>query len=98
MCCNNGEVRLPHLQQVPAEIASLLANDTQESKHFLKNLRRYNLRFQMTSFGATSVVEHTGFPTTFTIQGQVYHKGGLMLTTKSIHSRPKYTTKNIVYI
>ncbi|KAJ4441100.1 hypothetical protein ANN_10950 [Periplaneta americana] len=33
----------------------------------------------MTSFGATSIVEETGFMPTFKVQGQIYHKAGSIL-------------------
>lgn len=33
----------------------------------------------MTSFGATSIVEESGFVTIFKVQGQIYHKAGSLL-------------------
>ena len=74
LCCNNGKVKLPNLTSPPEPLHSLLLGDTQESKHFLRNIRKYNSAFQMTSFGAKKEIEEPGFMPTFKIQGQVYHR------------------------
>lgn len=79
LCCKNGKVKLLQLDQPPQALMNYMSGDTPESKHFLKNIRKYNSCFQMTSFGATSVVEQGGFPSTFTVQGQIYHKAGSLL-------------------
>mgnify|MGYP000642690211 CR=1 FL=1 len=88
MCCRNGKVQLPQLESPPDDLSFYMSGATSESKHFLKNIRRYNSCFQMTSFGATSIVEQPGFATTFTVQGQVYHKVGSLLTPPD--QRPKF--------
>jgi hypothetical protein len=79
MCCNNGKVRLPLLDSPPDEFLSYMTATTPESRHFLQNIRRYNSCFQMTSFGATSIVEEPGFMPTFKVQGQIYHRIGSLL-------------------
>ncbi|XP_062817668.1 uncharacterized protein LOC134293583 [Anolis carolinensis] len=79
LCCKSGKVALPPLEQPPDELLSYMSGSTSESKHFLQNIRRYNSCFQMTSFGTTSVVEERSFPTTFRVQGQVYHTAGSMM-------------------
>lgn len=48
------------------------------SKNFLMNIRKYNSAFQMTSFGASKVV-NDGYMPTFKIQGQIYHRIGSLL-------------------
>jgi hypothetical protein len=55
-----------------------MSGTSEESKHFLHNIRKYNSCFNMTSFG-TSTVAEPGFMTTFKIQGQIYHKAGSLL-------------------
>lgn len=47
MCCADGKVRLPLLDNPPEE---LLRGWTSDSKTFLKHIRRYNAAFRMTSF------------------------------------------------
>nr|XP_016854857.1 PREDICTED: uncharacterized protein LOC107983913 [Anolis carolinensis] len=79
LCCKSGKVALPPLQQPPDELLSYMSGSTSESKHFLQNIRRNNSCFQMTSFGTTSVVGERSFPTTFRVQGQVYHTAGSMM-------------------
>jgi hypothetical protein len=51
-----------------------------ESKNFLGDIRKHNSCFQMTSFGATFVVEQPRFPSTFTVRGQIYHKASSLLS------------------
>ncbi|GBO14350.1 hypothetical protein AVEN_79565-1 [Araneus ventricosus] len=79
MCCCSGKVRLPALETPPEPLLSYMSGTTSESKQFLKNIRRYNSCFQMTSFGASSIVGRSGFETTFKVQGQIYHKAGSLL-------------------
>ncbi|EYB87952.1 hypothetical protein Y032_0254g286 [Ancylostoma ceylanicum] len=79
MCCSNGKVRLPDLNQPPEPLRSYMSGTTAESKHFLQNIRKYNSCFQMTSFGTTAVVQEAGFMPTFKIQGQIYHRTGSLL-------------------
>ncbi|KAJ4447434.1 hypothetical protein ANN_09441 [Periplaneta americana] len=78
MCCSNGKVRLP-LVFPSNEFLPYMCGTTAESKLFLQNIKRYNSGFQITSFGATSIVEETGFMPTFKVQGQIYHTAGSIL-------------------
>ena len=78
MCYSNGKVKLPSLK-VPPKPLLLLTGSTADSKHFLKNVRAYNSSFQMTSFGASSIVQEHGFMPTFKVQDQIYHKAGSLL-------------------
>ncbi|UYV62971.1 hypothetical protein LAZ67_2002684, partial [Cordylochernes scorpioides] len=78
-CCKNGKVYLSPPQLPPDELFSLMSGNSSESNHFLRNIRKYNSCFQMTSFGATSFSEESVFPTTFRVQGQVYHRAGSLL-------------------
>ncbi|GBM62165.1 hypothetical protein AVEN_199323-1 [Araneus ventricosus] len=87
MCCCSGKVRLPALETPPEPLLSYMSGTTSESKHFLKNIRRYNSCFQMTSFGASSIVGRSGFETTFKIQGQIYHKAGSLLPLPSENAK-----------
>jgi hypothetical protein len=80
ICCKHGKVKLCQLQPPPQELLTYTSGDMAESKHFLSNIRKYNTCFQMTSFGATSVVEQPGFLSTFTVRGQIYHEMGSLLS------------------
>ncbi|GBN68650.1 hypothetical protein AVEN_251380-1 [Araneus ventricosus] len=62
MYCKKGKLKLCQIESPPDELLSYTLGDTSESKHFLNNIRRYNSSFQMTSFGAASIVEQSGFP------------------------------------
>ena len=78
MCCNAGKVQLPPFESLPEPLFSLLMDLHPEHAHFMDCLRKYNGCFQMTSFGAKQVLEHSFMPT-FKVQGQVYHLVGSLL-------------------
>jgi len=83
MCCASGKVVLSSLPTPPEPLLSLLAGDSDDSKLFLRKIRKFNSCFQMTSFGATKICDLASdgrnFETTFKIQGQVYHKIGSLM-------------------
>lgn len=78
MCCAAGKVVLPDIQAPPQPIKDLLLGNHLLSAHFLKNIRKYNTLFQMTSFGAKEIREGNFMPT-FKVEGQVYHLIGSLL-------------------
>lgn len=63
LCCMNGKIKLPALQEPPPFLRQLLGGVTAESKHFLGNIQSYNSCFQMTSFGATNIIRDGYMPT-----------------------------------
>ncbi|UYV79307.1 hypothetical protein LAZ67_17002062 [Cordylochernes scorpioides] len=87
MCCSNGKVRLPLIDLPPEPLRSLLSGENSDSVHFLRNIRKYNSCFQMTSFGAENQTHSVTFPTTFSIQGQVYHRIGSLMPSENQQSR-----------
>ncbi|UYV75784.1 hypothetical protein LAZ67_13001346 [Cordylochernes scorpioides] len=87
MCCLNGKVRLPLIDLPPEPLRSLLSGENSDSVHFLRNIRKYNSCFQMTSFGAENQTHSVTFPTTFSIQGQVYHRIGSLMPSENQPSR-----------
>lgn len=92
MCCSRGKISLPSLGErnlpIPEEpLKSLLLYESNESRRFLNRIRKYNCCFQMTSFGVDNEIIMPGFSTTFTIQGQIYHRIGSLLPTDD---QPKF--------
>lgn len=82
-CCASGKVVLPPLNSPPEPLKTLLAGATPQSKLFLRKIRKFNSCFQMTSFGATKIIQNEGgrnFESTFKIQGQVYHQIGSLIS------------------
>jgi len=57
MCCLQGKVNLEEILSPPEPLHSLLTGDHPKSKQFMRNIRRYNNGFQMTSFKSNQVVE-----------------------------------------
>lgn len=78
LCCSNGKVNLPNLENQPELIKNLVQGSHPLSKHFLDRARQYNTLFQMTSFGAEEIKEGNFMPT-YKIRGQVYHRIGSLL-------------------
>ena len=68
ICCGNGKYNLDPYPNLPAPIKELFNGDSADSEHFLKNIRRYNCAFQMTSFGCKEAQTH-GWSPNFKIQG-----------------------------
>lgn len=63
LCCAGGKVKLPPLVPPPDPLRSLVSGIGSESNHFLANIQKYNSCFQMTSFGATHIVQDNFMPT-----------------------------------
>lgn len=63
LCCADGKVKLPQLVPPPDPLRSLVSGMGNDSKHFLANIKKYNNCFQMTSFGATHIVQDNFMPT-----------------------------------
>ena len=80
LCCNNGKVILPEILSPPNPLKSLVFGTNRNSTVFLKNVRKYNACFQMTSFGVKNICNYN-YPSTFRIQGQIYHQLGSILPT-----------------
>ena len=76
MCCTSGKLTIEKMPKPPPEpLLSLFEGNTTESKEFLKNPRRYNAAFAMTSFGA-EIVTYSGWTPQFKIHGQLIHRIG----------------------
>jgi hypothetical protein len=81
MCCSNHNVLLDPFPSPPRYLQLLFDEETQNSKHFLENIRNYNCAFQMTSFGCNET-RLPGWNPSFSVQGQVCHRIG------SLHPLP----------
>ena len=86
ICCGNGKYSLDPYPNLPAPIKELFNGDSADSEHFLKNIRRYNCAFQITSFGFKEVQTH-GWNPNFKIQSQVCHLIGSLLPNDSETSK-----------
>uniref|UniRef100_W5M5Q6 Helitron helicase-like domain-containing protein n=1 Tax=Lepisosteus oculatus TaxID=7918 RepID=W5M5Q6_LEPOC len=95
LCWNNGNVSLLPIEQPPEPLLSLMEGDTEKSRHFLSNIRKYNSCFQMTSFGASKQVNEPGHMPTLKIQGQVYQRTGLLW--KSFRAYKTCSTSITIY-
>ena len=82
LCCGDGKVELPLLQNSPQYLQWLLFDDnTIDSKNYQHNLRAYNMMFVFTSTGIKldKIVNNSRGPPTIRIQGQPCHRIGSLL-------------------
>ncbi|XP_074318232.1 uncharacterized protein LOC141655028 [Silene latifolia] len=89
LCCSNGKVELPFLQQPPEFIKSLTGQH-RFSKHYRENIRAYNSMFSFTSMSGKidhSINQGRG-PYTFRMGGQNCHRIGTLVPTGD--ARPKF--------
>lgn len=70
LCCANGKVILQPLVDPPNPLKEYTSGETSISKHFMKNDRKYNSTFVMTSFGASKICNNEQYLPTFKIQGK----------------------------
>ena len=84
LCCNNGKVILPEILSPPNPLKSLVFETNRNSTVFLNNIRKYNACFQMTSFGVKNICNYN-YPSTFRIQGQIYHQIGSILPIDEVN-------------
>ncbi|XP_057335011.1 uncharacterized protein LOC130673819 [Microplitis mediator] len=75
MCCLSGQIKLWPITAPPDPLMSLLNGDHSKSESFLKNIRKYNSLFQMTSFRAKQI-DKDKYNYSFIVQGQVHHSIG----------------------
>ncbi|KAH9611760.1 hypothetical protein KSS87_009024 [Heliosperma pusillum] len=90
LCCSDGKVVLPYLDQPPEILKSLLSRKHRLSKHFMENIRSYNSMFSFTSMGGKidhSINQGRG-PYTFRMGGQNVHRIGSLLP--SAQATPKF--------
>ncbi|KAF8194927.1 hypothetical protein BJ912DRAFT_807026, partial [Pholiota molesta] len=82
MCCFNGKIELPNLENPPPELSHLLTDTSPASKSFRSNIRQYNNALAMTSLGVKiddSLNRQGGGPYVFKIQGKLSHLAGSLL-------------------
>lgn len=85
-----GKVQLPLLEKAPHPLYDLLHLGDAKSKHFIENIRAYNMMFCFTSMGGridSSVNEGPG-PYSYVLNGQNHHLIGSLLPTSG--SSPKF--------
>nr|KAJ0192738.1 hypothetical protein LSAT_V11C800442110 [Lactuca sativa] len=91
LCCAYGTVQLPDLKKAPPTYERMFQNMDSKSKHFMKNIRRYNSVFSFTSMGGKidSSINRGNAPYIFRLGGQNYHSIGSLLPAKG--SEPKFS-------
>ncbi|GJU24559.1 hypothetical protein Tco_1163180, partial [Tanacetum coccineum] len=91
LCCLHGKVKLEeHSEPAPPLLKNLLSNNHPLSKHYIQNIRRYNMMFSFTSMGAKvdeSINKGKG-PYIYRIQGQNFHRMGSLVPVNN--TTPKF--------
>ncbi|GIY94532.1 ATP-dependent DNA helicase [Caerostris extrusa] len=82
LCCASGKVQLPEIETPPEPLYGLLIGMDPDSSLFLKSIRTFNSCFQMTSFGATEIVQNNaanGAETNKNVSSKDYYAYRLMI-------------------
>ncbi|XP_052620949.1 uncharacterized protein LOC111908283 [Lactuca sativa] len=91
LCCGYGKVQIPDLKKAPLSYERMFRNGDSKSKHFMKNIRRYNSMFSFTSMGGKidTSINRGNTPYIFRLCDQNYHSIGSLLPAKG--SEPKFS-------
>ncbi|GJW79060.1 type I inositol polyphosphate 5-phosphatase 12-like protein [Tanacetum coccineum] len=83
-CCRGGQVNLPHPREAPEIIKELFMD-----KHFMENIRAYNMMFAMTSFRdkVDDSVNNGSGPYVFKVAGQISHWMGSLCPPSDQNTR-----------
>ena len=87
MCCFEGKIELPKLENPPPELLGFLTGTDDASKKFCDNIQRYNNALAMTSVGVQqdhAINQAGGGPWLFKIQGKLSHFAGSLLPAEGI--------------
>jgi hypothetical protein len=81
MCCFQGKIKLPQLDNPPPELLNLLSAQDDISKKFRDHIRTYNNALAMTSLGCNQdrAINNGGGPYVFKVQGRLCHKSGSLI-------------------
>ncbi|XP_022014342.1 uncharacterized protein LOC110913832 [Helianthus annuus] len=90
LCCGYAKVELPDYKDAHPNYQKLFTSLDNESKHFLKNIRRYNSMFAFTSMGGKvdPTVNRGNGPFCYRISGENYHSIGSLLPENG--NKPKF--------
>ncbi|KAM0068502.1 putative transcription factor B3-Domain family [Helianthus debilis subsp. tardiflorus] len=91
LCCGYGKVDLPEYKDSDQSYQMLFRGLDQESKYFLKNIRRYNSMFSFTSMGGKvdTKINKGNAPFVYRISGQNAHSMGSLLPKHG--AQPKFS-------
>ena len=89
ICCLQGQVNLPHIQQWPQNLQDLF-DDPQDRTEFKKKIRQYNNALAFTSVGVDindQAVQGSG-PASFRVHGALHHLMGALMPAEEVE--PSY--------
>src|SRR5437588_7328629 len=92
MCCYQGKIALPPLQEPPRELMQLYNRRVPQSANFHKNIRRYNNALAFTSMGRQidRSINAGGGPYVFKMHGELIHRIGSLLPADNARPQPVY--------
>ena len=90
LCCGQGKIQIPLLENPPTLLMRLLNGEDPRSSKYMENIRAYNMMFSFTSLGRTIDNELTSQQgiKIFCMGGQNYHSIGSLLPNAG--SQPKF--------
>ena len=87
-CCNQGDVVLPPMQQLPQLLHSLYNDDTSLARHFRTHIRKYNSALAFASLKYQPDQRTRGGLQCFQIHGALYHLAGPL--QHAANTRPQF--------
>ena len=85
MCCRKGEVKVPKRPKIPKQLQDLFKSEDDDSKFFLKNIRKFNSGMSMASFQFSDM--SLPGPGMIRIQGQVQRNIGPLINNRQNQAR-----------
>ena len=81
MCCFQGKIKIPKLDDPPPELHHLLSRQDDVAKKFRDHIRTYNNALAMTSLGCQQdrAINNGGGPYVFKVQGRLCHQAGSLI-------------------
>ena len=81
MCCFEGKIKIPKLDDLPPELFNLFRGQDDISKKFRDHIRNYNNALAMTSQGGKqdTDINNGGGPYVYRVHGRMYHQSGSLI-------------------
>ena len=92
MCCYQGKIALPPLQEPPRELMQLYNRRVPQSANFHNNIHRYNNALAFTSMGRQidRSINDGGGPYVFKMHGELIHRIGSLLPADNARPQSVY--------
>ncbi|TFK83719.1 hypothetical protein K466DRAFT_455289, partial [Polyporus arcularius HHB13444] len=85
VCCLQGQVSLPLPSLPPQPLRDLMNGAHPRSRHFMENIRRYNMALAFASTGVHTREQITTGPYSFVLHGEINHRIGSLVPSANLN-------------